>query len=155
MSFEKAQQLLELATFVAARRLGVTLNDVGERFGISRRTAQRIMHALEAHFPDTESAFDEDGHKRWRLQTGALRDLLTLTSDGRPWIYQSRPLNAAPWVSKLQSSADFAKRSWLLCRAAKSPASRLTTRHYLKLRVLPRGPTPPHASRQRSLRRFR
>jgi predicted DNA-binding transcriptional regulator YafY len=72
---------LELATFVAARRIGVTLNDVGERFGTSRRTAQRIMHALEAQFPDTESGFDEDGHKRWRLQTGALRDLLTLTSD--------------------------------------------------------------------------
>jgi predicted DNA-binding transcriptional regulator YafY len=55
MSFEKAQQLLELATFVAARRVGVTLDDVVERFGISRRTAQRIMHALEAQFPDTES----------------------------------------------------------------------------------------------------
>jgi predicted DNA-binding transcriptional regulator YafY len=81
MSFQKAQQLLELATFVAARRMGVTLDDVGERLGISRRTAQRIMHALEAQFPDTESRFDEDGHKRWRLQTGALRDLLTLTSD--------------------------------------------------------------------------
>ena len=81
MSFEKAQQLLELATFVAARRVGVTLDDVGERLGVSRRTAQRILHALEAQFPDTESAFDEEGHKRWRLQTGALRDLLTLTSD--------------------------------------------------------------------------
>jgi predicted DNA-binding transcriptional regulator YafY len=39
------------------------------------------MHALEAQFPDTESAFGKDGHKRWRLQTGALRDLLTLTPD--------------------------------------------------------------------------
>src|SRR5205085_7658280 len=81
MSFEKAQQLIELATFVAAHRMGVTLNDVVERFSISRRTAQRIMHALEAQFPETESGFDEEGHKRWRLQTGALRDLLTLTSD--------------------------------------------------------------------------
>ena len=33
MSFEKAQQLLELATFVVARRLGVTLDEVGERCG--------------------------------------------------------------------------------------------------------------------------
>src|ERR1700722_12182715 len=81
MSFEKAQQLLELATFVASHRVGVTLDDVGERFGISRRTAQRILQALEAQFPDTESGFDDDGRKRWRLQTGALRDLLTLTSD--------------------------------------------------------------------------
>ena len=69
MSFEKAQQLLELATFVAARRVGVTLDDVGERFGISRRTAQRIMQALEAQFPDTESAFDEDGHPNNRYYT--------------------------------------------------------------------------------------
>ena len=81
MSFEKAQQLLELATFVASHRAGVTLGDVGERFGISKRTSQRILHALEVQFPDTKSGFDEDGHKRWRLQTGALRDLLTLTSD--------------------------------------------------------------------------
>src|SRR3954453_21884115 len=81
MSFEKAQQLLDLATFVAARRIGVTLDDVSDRFNISRRTAQRILHALEAQFPETESAFDEAGHKRWRLQTGALRDLLTLTSE--------------------------------------------------------------------------
>jgi predicted DNA-binding transcriptional regulator YafY len=81
MSFEKAQHLLELATFVVAHRTGVTLDDVGERFEISRRTAQRMMHALEAQFPDTQSGFDCDGHKRWRLHTGALRDLLTLTSD--------------------------------------------------------------------------
>ncbi|MFQ3451758.1 WYL domain-containing protein [Bradyrhizobium sp. UFLA01-814] len=81
MSFEKAQQLLELATFVASRRMGVTLNDVGERLGISKRTAQRILHTLEVQFPDTESSFDENGNKRWRLQTGALRDLLTLTPD--------------------------------------------------------------------------
>jgi predicted DNA-binding transcriptional regulator YafY len=73
MSFEKAQQLLSLATFVASRRMGVTLDDVVERLAISRRTAQRVMHALEAQFPDTEAGFDEDGHKRWRLQTGALR----------------------------------------------------------------------------------
>jgi predicted DNA-binding transcriptional regulator YafY len=32
-------------------------------------------------FPDTQARFDENGNKRWRLQTGALRDLLTLTSD--------------------------------------------------------------------------
>ena len=40
MSFEKAQQLLELATFVAARRMGVTLDDVGERFGTSSITGR-------------------------------------------------------------------------------------------------------------------
>jgi predicted DNA-binding transcriptional regulator YafY len=81
MSFEKAQQLLELATFVASRHLGVTLDETLARFATSRRTAQRMLHALELQFPDTKTWFDEDGYKRWRLQTGALRDLLTLTSE--------------------------------------------------------------------------
>jgi hypothetical protein len=51
MSFKKAQHFMDLATF-AARHLAVTLDDVGERFGISKRTAQRILHGLEVQFPD-------------------------------------------------------------------------------------------------------
>ena len=43
MSFEKAQQLLELATFVAARRLGVTLDDVGERLAEIEQHGNRWM----------------------------------------------------------------------------------------------------------------
>src|ERR1700722_407137 len=81
MSFEKAQRLIEVATFVAAHRMGVTVDDVRRRYGSSKRTAQRLLHTLELQFPDAECGFDEDGRKRWKLQTGALRDLLTLTSD--------------------------------------------------------------------------
>jgi hypothetical protein len=64
MSFEKAQQLLELATFVVARRLGVTLDE-------SWRTIRHLQADRTAHnargggpFPDTESGFDEEGRKR-------------------------------------------------------------------------------------------
>lgn len=81
MSFQKAQQLIEVATFVAARRSGVTVDDVRRKYGVSKRTAQRLLHTLELQFPDTECGFDEDGRKRWKLRTGALRDLLTLSSD--------------------------------------------------------------------------
>lgn len=81
MSFEKAQQLIDLATYVAARRMGVTTDDVIDRLGVSKRTAQRILHTLELRFPDTETHFDDEGRKRWRLDTATLRDLLTLTPD--------------------------------------------------------------------------
>ena len=50
VSFWKAEQLLTLATLVAARHAGVTLDDVIERFSVSKRTAQRMMRALEAQF---------------------------------------------------------------------------------------------------------
>jgi predicted DNA-binding transcriptional regulator YafY len=110
MSFEKAQQLLELATFVASHRMGVTLNDVGERLGISKRTAQRILHTLEVQFPDTQASFDENGHKRWRLQTGGPRDLLTLTPDELAALDLSiETLEETPWVWKLISFAAFEK----------------------------------------------
>jgi predicted DNA-binding transcriptional regulator YafY len=81
MSFAKADQLLELATLVSSRRMGVTLDDVTERFGCVLRTAQRMMGALEAAFPDVVASFGEDGRKRWRLEGGHLRDLLSLAPE--------------------------------------------------------------------------
>lgn len=81
MAFAKADQLLELATLCASRRAGITLDDVIERFAVSKRTAQRMLHTLEDHFTDTRTRTDEEGRKRWTLMTAALRDLMTLTPE--------------------------------------------------------------------------
>ena len=77
MSFWKAEQLIALATMVAARHTGVTIDDVIERFSVSKRTAQRMLHMLEDQFPDTTTATDELGRKRWLLTSAPLRDLMT------------------------------------------------------------------------------
>jgi len=81
MSFWKAEQLLGLATLAAARRAGITLDDVIERFSVSKRTAQRMLRALEAQFPDTLVSLDTEGRKRWHLPSGALRDLMSLSPE--------------------------------------------------------------------------
>ena len=81
MSFWKAEQLLALATLAAARRAGVTIDDVIERFSVSKRTAQRMLRALEAQFTDTNISTDGEGRKRWRLPSGALRDLMSLSPE--------------------------------------------------------------------------
>jgi predicted DNA-binding transcriptional regulator YafY len=81
VAYWKAEQLLALATLVAARHGGVTLDDVIDRFKISRRTAQRMLRALEAQFTDTTTFTDEEGRKRWRLPSGALRDLMSLSAE--------------------------------------------------------------------------
>ena len=81
MSFEKAEQLVELARMAAAHRAGITLDDVITRFGCTKRTAQRMLHALELQFTDAEASFDDEGRKRWRLPPAALRDLMTLLPD--------------------------------------------------------------------------
>ena len=81
MSFLKAEQLLELATFAAARHAGVSLDEVTERFSVSKRTAQRMLRALETQFPDTSVTIGEQGRKRWLLPSGALRDLMSLSPE--------------------------------------------------------------------------
>lgn len=81
MSFWKAEQLLGLATLAAARHAGITIDDVVERFHVSKRTAQRMLHALEAQFPDAQTTADGDGRKRWRLPSAPLRDLMTLSPE--------------------------------------------------------------------------
>jgi len=72
---------MELAAMVAGHRLGITLDDVIERFGCSYRTAQRMIAALEGAFPDVVARTDEEGRKRWRLEGGHFRDMMNLTSD--------------------------------------------------------------------------
>jgi predicted DNA-binding transcriptional regulator YafY len=81
MSFAKADQLLALAQMVAGSRVGILLDDVESRFAVSHRTAQRMMRALELQFPDVETRTDAEGRKRWRLQGGHLRELMTLEAE--------------------------------------------------------------------------
>lgn len=50
-------------------------------FVISKRTTQRMLRALEAQFTDTSIFVDEEGRKRWRLPSGALRDLISLSAE--------------------------------------------------------------------------
>ena len=81
MAFAKADQLLALAQMVAGSRVGILLDDVEQRFAVSHRTAQRMMRALEVQFPDVETRTDAEGRKRWRLQGGHLRELMTLEAE--------------------------------------------------------------------------
>jgi predicted DNA-binding transcriptional regulator YafY len=81
MSFEKARTLVELAAMIRAHRQGVTLDDVVERFAVSVRTAQRMVHAFEEIFIDADAYIDDLGRKRWCMRGNGLRDFLTVTAE--------------------------------------------------------------------------
>lgn len=81
MSFAKAELLIDLATTMAATREGLTLDQVREKFSVSLRTAQRMLHTLETQFPDVVSALGEDGRKRWRFDGGQLRPLISVSAE--------------------------------------------------------------------------
>ncbi len=81
MSFDKAEQLIELARKAAGGRQGLTLDDVIDHYGVSLRTAQRMFRALEANFPHTESYVDVEGRKRWRIPGGHYREFFSLSAE--------------------------------------------------------------------------
>ncbi len=81
MSFNEAQDLLALANMVAAHRHGVTLDDVQHRFGRSKRTAQRMLHALETAFEEVRTQISDDRRKRWTLPVSSISGHLGVTSE--------------------------------------------------------------------------
>lgn len=75
MSFSKAQDLIRLAQMAAARRGGISLEDICEEFGVSHRTAQRMTDAMEETFGNVETVDGEDRKRRWRLVDPGLAHL--------------------------------------------------------------------------------
>ncbi|MFN8683351.1 helix-turn-helix transcriptional regulator [Paracoccus sp. P2] len=67
MSFSKAQDLIRLAQLAAARRSGISLEEIAREFEVSHRTAQRMTDALEETFGNVLVEDGEDRKRRWRL----------------------------------------------------------------------------------------
>lgn len=69
MTFAKANDLLRLAQLAASRRLGISLEEISQEFGISHRTAQRMTSALEDNFANVVVVENDDRRRRWRIQS--------------------------------------------------------------------------------------
>lgn len=80
MSYAKAADLLKLA-MMATSRQGVCLQDVEDEFGGVRRTAQRMITALQEVFPATDPYVGDDGKHYWRLPSRAVAPLLTPSAE--------------------------------------------------------------------------
>ena len=69
MSYSNAMELLRLSDLAASRYHGVTLDDIVEEFGVSQRTAQRMVRALADCFPHAVEVHDgEDRKRRWSIR---------------------------------------------------------------------------------------
>jgi predicted DNA-binding transcriptional regulator YafY len=69
MRHEKAGRLLELARMLASTSEGLTLDQMAERMGIGRRTAERMRDAVRDVFPQLEEV-DDPPTRRFRIPAG-------------------------------------------------------------------------------------
>ena len=65
--YAKAELLIELILELQGSLVGLSMDQISKRFGVSRRTAERMRDAVRALFPDLEERVLEDRIKRWRL----------------------------------------------------------------------------------------
>lgn len=82
MSYEKTENLLDLAIWMQSSREGVSLSDIMARFNVSRRTAERMRDLIVYKFPQTEETTDSpDRKKRWYIPQGTLKDIVQFSAD--------------------------------------------------------------------------
>ena len=79
--YARADRLIQLALEMQAARGGLTLTDIEQRFGVSRRTAIRMRDAVLAAFPNADEVPSNDRSKRWRLDGAGARTLSPTTAD--------------------------------------------------------------------------
>lgn len=70
MRYGRLADLVRLAMQMQGRADGLSLDDIGETFRVSRRTAERMRDAIRDAFPQTEELVEPGGRKRWRLPPG-------------------------------------------------------------------------------------
>ena len=81
MRYENAEKLLLLALEMQASRLGLSLGDIQEKFGVGRRTAMRMRDAVLRIFPHADEVPSDVKTKRWRVPPGSLDRLIGCTAD--------------------------------------------------------------------------
>ena len=81
MRYEKADNLLILALEMQAARGGLSLEDIREKFDVSRRTAMRMRDAVLRIFPQADEVVTPERTKRWRIPAGTLDRLVGVTAD--------------------------------------------------------------------------
>ena len=81
MRYERLKDLVNLAIRLQGARGGLTMDDIVAEFGVSRRTAERMRHAVEAAFGPLQAVETGDKRIHWRLQSTPLRGLVRITPE--------------------------------------------------------------------------
>src|SRR5450759_4803818 len=75
LRYEKLEILLRVALDMRGNAEGYSFDDIQSRYGVSRRTAERMRDAIERVFPQLEQANPGELPKRWRIRSGLISNL--------------------------------------------------------------------------------
>ena len=81
MRYSRQEDLLRLAVMMQGSALGLSIADMMQAFGVSRRTAERMRDAVLRAYPQLEERLEPNGQKYWRFPAGTLGRMVEPTVD--------------------------------------------------------------------------
>lgn len=81
MRYSRQEDLLRLAVMMQGSAEGVSIAEIEQTFGVSRRTAERMRDAVLRAFPQLEERPGVNGQKYWRFPAGTLGKMVEPTVD--------------------------------------------------------------------------
>ena len=75
--YGRVEDVIRLALELQGTTVGLSLDQIGEMFGVSRRTSERMLNAVRRVYPQLEGRILEDGKKYWRHRGSAARALVS------------------------------------------------------------------------------
>ena len=79
--YSRVTDIIDLIIFMLSKLNGVSLKDIQERFGVSRRTAERMRDSILAIFHQVDEIKTTDRCKRWGFTNFALNELITFSNE--------------------------------------------------------------------------
>ena len=77
--YSRVSDILDLAIFMSSKLQGVTINEIAERYNVSRRTAERMRDSLTNIFPQVDEIETEDIQKHWGFTNYSLNQLISFS----------------------------------------------------------------------------
>ena len=81
MRYARLTDIVRLAIDLQGTSSGMTLDGIAERYGVSRRTAERLRDAVEAAFGPLQTVDSGERRRHWRLRSTALRGLVRIAPE--------------------------------------------------------------------------
>lgn len=77
--YSRVSDILDLAIFMSSKLNGVTINEIAERYNVSRRTAERMRDSLTCIFPQVDEIETDDLQKHWGFINYSISQFVTFT----------------------------------------------------------------------------
>ncbi len=80
-NYEKMYDLFDLAFVMQESSEGLSLEDIRQKYNVSRRTAERMRDAILKYFPQAEEVKTGERTKRWRITQRSLNSFISFSAE--------------------------------------------------------------------------